>query len=62
MIHINRSLCPGCVPFPTFGKKKGYIDKYGPKTPNSTKIQAFMCQNVLTRTQINPCNFFFVKG
>ena len=29
--------------FPIIGKKKGYIDEYGPKTPNSTKIAAFIC-------------------
>ena len=32
-----------CDPFPTLGKKKGYIDEYGLKTTNSTKMALFVC-------------------
>ena len=48
MTHRRLPSCPGCVPFPTFGKKKGYVDEYGHKTLNFTKIAAFVCQNALT--------------
>ena len=60
----DRSLlsCPGCDPFPTFRKKKGHIDEYGPKTPNSTKTVVFVCQNVLTCTQINLIRFLLIQG
>ena len=33
--------------------KRKDIDEYGPKTPNPTKIALFVCQNGLTRIQIN---------
>ncbi len=52
--HRSLPWCPGAVPFSTIGKSKGYryIDGYGHKTPNSTKIAvSFVCQNVLKRAQ-----------
>ena len=59
----NYPWCPGCVPFQALGKKKGYIDEYGHKTLNCTKIAAFVCQNdVLRRAQINLSWFLLIKG
>ena len=43
MTYRSLSLCLDCVPFPTLLKKKGYIDEYGHKTLNCTKIAVFVC-------------------
>ena len=62
--ETNHRSLPWCLKgdsFPTLGKKKGYIDEYGPKTPNCTKAAAFVCQNVLTCTQINLICFLLIK-
>ena len=51
--HRSLCWCLGCVPFPMVSKKKWYIDEYGHKTLNCTKIAVFVYQNILTRTPIN---------
>ena len=60
--HRSLPWCSRCVKFPTLGKKKGYIDEYGPKTLNSNKIVRFVCQNILTCAQINLSWFLLIKG
>ena len=50
----------GVFHFQLLVKRKDILISMAPKPPNSTKKAAFVCQNVLTRAQINLICFLLI--